>query len=122
MRYLFLLTSILVLTVSCKSKPTCDLTTKYANIAGNNIGAALKCSHPELIGQDIESEIAKLNLCTAPIVPVGAIASLLCPAAASVVTGLIVHSVIPSAWGCTGGVPAQGLTAFLTSACSALPF
>lgn len=122
MKRIFLMIALVAVSLSsCTKKPTCDMTTKYSNIAAKNIGAALQCAKPELIALDIQSAVSKLNLCTNPI-EAGAIAAIVCRPAAMVVTQLIVKNALPKTWECTGGMPAQGLESFLYNACSALPF
>ena len=123
MRYLIFIVFIISLT-SCKwpwQKPSCDLTDKYATIAGKNIATILVCRKPDAIAADLKKTISDLNLCTKPV-EAGAISGLICKPVSTVVAQMIVQGVLPSRWECSGGVPAQALETFLYNACSALPF
>jgi len=122
MRNIVMIFGMCLVLTSCTKKPQCDLTQKYATVAGDRIGDLFACKNKELIGKDIQGEVEKLKMCENPVVETGLIAALICKPIASYVTTLIVKNALPKKWECSGGLAAAGAEALIYKGCSALPY
>lgn len=114
---------ILCMVLSCKERPSCEVTKTYSELVGDGLAELFSCKNKTRIALDIQTKVEELNLCTNPdLTQTGIIASVVCKPVSVFVTGLVVNATLPKRWECTGGVPGSALEHYIYNACAALPF
>jgi hypothetical protein len=116
--------------VGCtKSNPVgCAIQDSVVSLVSSGIVTQLACKNLDAVKASIQAEVEKAKLCVQPApAPAlataakdpnlkGPIGNVICGPVIDALTGGILAQ-IPSAWSCTGGVPADQLKAFLLAQC-----
>lgn len=99
----------------------CDVQTSVAAASASAVAGALACANTSVIQADINTELAKLNLCKPATVSgkapeKGPIGDAICASVVSSITGLFTAK-IPATWACTGGKTVAEVNALLLPIC-----
>jgi len=107
--------------VSCKKKPSCELTATYSDVAAERVGAFFACENKAAISLSIQETIEDLKMCEKPV-STGLVAAVVCKPVSNYVADLVIAQGLPKAWKCTGGVGGSALASAIYAACTQIPF
>jgi len=97
------------------STPLCKMAFATVTGAAQGVAEVLACGNVSAIAADLSTPLQSLGLCP-EVVQQGFLGDVVCPKVADVVVSMGVTT-LPTAWGCTGGKPAEELKAAILEKC-----